>query len=182
MPKAAGDYAAEFPIGPRRTGYVEFAYQHVERGAVAFCAAIEMNDKFANQELLPPISQEPNSLSGWVSWLFDPLPQRFMLPATGLLMLGLDWFLFSGEAATVGLAAPATAVFGFLAGSIGTYQLQRRFGLDSRPVAIGKALLAGLFVGVPFPMAGSLVGAWVLASSGLATVKQRFLSRHLARK
>lgn len=149
---------------------------------VAFCARIEMNDRFANQELLPPISEEPQTWSGWVSWLFDPLPQRFMLPATGLLMLGLDWFLFSGEAATVGLAAPATAVFGFLAGSLGTYHLQRRFGLDSRPAALGKALLAGLFVGVPFPMAGTLVGAWVLATSGLATLKNRLLNRQLFRK
>jgi hypothetical protein len=141
-----------------------------------------MNDKFANQELLPPISEGPSNLSGWVSWLFDPLPQRFMLPATGLLMLGLDWFLFSGEAATVGLAAPATAVFGFLAGSLGAYQLQRRFGLDSRPVALGKALLAGMFVGVPFPLAGTIVGAWVLATTGLAALKDRFFSRQLFHK
>jgi hypothetical protein len=148
---------------------------------VAFCAVIKMNDKFANQELLPPVSEEPHSLSGWLSWLVDPFPQRFMLPATGLLMLALDWFLFSGEAATVGLAAPAAAVFGFLAGSLGAYRLQRRFGLDSRPAALGKALLAGLFVGVPFPMAGTLVGAWVLATSGLAMLKNRLLSRSLFR-
>jgi len=140
-----------------------------------------MNSKFANQELLPPISDEPNSVSGWISWLFDPLPQRFMLPATGLLMLGLDWFLFSGEAATLGLATPVTACLGFLAGGLGTYHLQRRFGLDNRPAAVAKALLAGLFVGVPFPMAGTLVGAWVLATSGLATVKNRFWKRHLSR-
>jgi hypothetical protein len=141
-----------------------------------------MKNKFANQELLPPISEEPHSLSGWLSWLVDPLPQRFMLPATGLMMLGLDWFLFSGEAATVGLAAPAAAVFGFLAGSLGAYHLQRRFGLDSRLAALGKALLAGLFVGVPFPMAGTIVGAWVLATSGLAAVKNRFFKRQLFRK
>lgn len=141
-----------------------------------------MSDKFANQELLPPMSQGPDNLSGWLSWLVDPLPQRFMLPATGLLVLGLDWFLFSGEAATVGLATPAAAVFGFLAGSLGAYHLQRRFGLDSRPVAFGKALLAGFFVGVPFPMAGTIVGAWVLATSGLATLKSRFLSRQLFRR
>lgn len=141
-----------------------------------------MNSNFAKPELLPPISEEPGSLSGWVSWLFDPLPQRFMLPATGLLILGLDWFLFSGEAATVGLATPVIAFFGFLAGSLGTYHLQRRFGLDNRPAALGKALLAGLFVGVPFPMAGTLVGAWILGTSGLATVKNRLFSRQLFRK
>jgi hypothetical protein len=141
-----------------------------------------MTNKFANQELLPPLSEEPNSLSGWWSWLLDPLPQRFMLPATGLLILGLDWFLFSGEAATAGLAAPLTSLVGFLAGSFGTYYLQRHFGLDGRPAALGKGLLAGLFVGVPFPMAGTLVGAWVLATSGLAAIKNRFLGRHLFRK
>lgn len=141
-----------------------------------------MNDKFANQELLPPISQEPSGLSGWVSWLFDPLPQRFMLPATGLLMLSLDWFLFSGEAATLGLAAPVTAVFGFLAGSLGAYFLQRRFGLDTRPTAIAKALLAGAFVGIPFPLAGTLVGGWVLVSSGLAGLKNRLMKERIFRR
>jgi hypothetical protein len=134
-----------------------------------------MTDKFANQELLPPISADPTSLSEWVRWLFDPSPQRFVLPATGLLVLGLDWFLFSGEAATAGLAAPLTGVFGFIAGSVGTYVLQRRFGLDSHTAALGKSLLAGLFVGVPFPLAGTLAGAWVLATSGLASVKSRFV-------
>jgi hypothetical protein len=141
-----------------------------------------MKNTFAQQELLPPISQEPSGLSGWISWLVDPLPRRFMLPATGLLMLGLDWFLFSGEAATVGIAAPATAVLGFLAGSLGTYVLQRRFGLDSHPMAFVKALLAGLFVGIPFPMAGTLVGAWVLATSGLAGLKSRLMKSQLFRR
>jgi hypothetical protein len=141
-----------------------------------------MTNKFANQELLPPVSEGPDTLSGWVSWLLDPLPQRFMLPATGLLVLGLDWLLFSGEAATLGMAAPVTAVLGFLAGSIGTYLLQRRFGRDNHSAALAKGVLTGLFVGVPFPMAGTLVGAWVLATSGLATLKSRFLSRQLFRK
>lgn len=136
-----------------------------------------MNDKFANQELLPPLSEEPNTLAGWVNWLLDPLPDRFMLPATGLLMLGLDWFLFSGEAATAGLATPATAVLGFLAASVGAFVLQRRFGRDTRPTAIAKALLAGAFVGIPFPMAGTLVGGWVLVSSGLAGIKNRLVKQ-----
>jgi hypothetical protein len=151
----------------------------LEKGAAAFCAVNEMNDKFVNQELLPPIAEGPDTLSGWVSWLLDPLPQRFMLPATGLLMLGLDWLLFSGEAATLGMAAPLTAAGGFLAGSFGTYYLQRRYGLDNHPAALAKAVLAGLFVGVPFPMAGTLAGAWVLATSGLASVKSRFLKNRL---
>jgi hypothetical protein len=141
-----------------------------------------MKDTFAQQELLPPIGESPSDVAGWINWLVDPLPQRFMLPATGLLMLGLDWFLFSGEAATLGLATPVSAVFGLLAGSIGAYHLQRRFGGDSHRASLMKGLLAGLFVGIPFPLAGSLAGAWVLATSGLAAVKSRVLSRSLFRK
>jgi ABC-type Mn2+/Zn2+ transport system permease subunit len=121
-------------------------------------------------------------LSGWLSWFVDPLPQRFMLPATGLLMLGLDWLLFPGEAATGGLATPLTAIVGFAAGSLGTYFLQRRFALNSHPVSLMKAVLAGLFVGVPLPMAGTLVGGWILATSGLANLKNRILKQQLFRK
>jgi hypothetical protein len=141
-----------------------------------------MNDKFANQELLPPISDQPSDLRDWARWLFDPQPQRFMLPATGLLMLGLDWLLFPGEAATFGTASPITAVFGFAAGCVGTYLLQRRFGLDRPWLALVKGFLAGLFVGLPFPLAGTLVGAWVLTTSGLAGVKRRVVKSHLFRK
>jgi hypothetical protein len=131
----------------------------------------EVKDTFAQQELLPPISETPEGVSGWLHWLVDPLPQRFMLPATGILMLGLDWLLFPKEAATLGLALPFTMLFGFLAGSFGTYHLQRRYAQNTRPAALLKALLAGAFVGAPLPLAGTMVGAWVLASSGLAGLK-----------
>jgi hypothetical protein len=134
-----------------------------------------MKNTFADQELLPPASSGPERPSGLFDWLTDPLPQRFLLPATGLLMLGLDWLLFPKEAATAGLAIPITSIVGFLAGSIGAYHLQRRFGLNTRPVAAAKAFLAGFFVGLPFPLAGSLVGGWVLATSGLAELKNRLL-------
>ena len=139
-------------------------------------------NKYASQELLPPASEGPTGPAGWLEWLTDPLPQRFLLPATGLLMLGLDWLLFSKEVATLGLATPVTAVLGFFAGSIGAYHLQRRYGLNSRPVAALKALLAGFFVGIPFPLAGTIVGAWILATSGLQGVKSRLLKERLFRK
>ncbi len=132
-----------------------------------------MNKKF--QELLPPANDGPERLSGWFEWLTDPLPKRFMLPATGLLIMGLDWLLFSEEAATFGVAIPFTSVVGFLAGSIGTYHLQKRHGLDSRPVALLKGLFAGILVGIPFPLAGTLAGAWILANSGLASLRSRLI-------
>jgi hypothetical protein len=139
-----------------------------------------MNAK-PTQELLPPISEMPTSISGWFDWLTDPLPRRFMLPATGLLIMGLDWLLFSEEAATLGLAIPATSVVGFLAGSLGAYHLQRKYGLDTKWAAILKSLVAGVLVGIPFPLAGTLAGAWILTTSGLIGLKDRLWRERFAK-
>jgi hypothetical protein len=136
----------------------------------------------SKQELLPPISQEPKSTSDWVEWLTSPLPGRFMLPATGLLVMGLDWLCFSEEAATLGLAIPLTSLVGFLAGALGTYHLQRKYGLDSRPTAWLKSLLAGFLVGIPLPLGGTLLGAWVLTTSGVMTLKDRLWNQRFGRR
>jgi hypothetical protein len=78
---------------------------------------------------------------------------------------------------TLGLSTPVTALVGFLAGALGTYNVQRRYAGDHGPRAGWKALLAGLVVGVPFPLAGTMVGAWIIARSGLAELKGRLLRR-----
>src|SRR3954451_24921903 len=127
----------------------------------------------SKQELLPPLSQEANTNFDWVDWLTARLPGRFMLPATGLLIMGLDWLCFSEEAATLGLAIPLTSLFGFLAGAFGTYHFQRKYGLDSRPTAGLKSLLAGFLVGIPLPLGGTLLGAWILTQSGVMSLKDR---------
>src|SRR4029077_4664280 len=114
-----------------------------------------MNEK-PYQELLPPVARGPEQLSGWFDWLTDPLPKRFMLPATGLLIMGLDWLLFSEEAASFGVLIPFTSLVGFVAGGIGTYLLQTRHGRDSKLVAGLKGLLAGILVGIPLPLAGTM--------------------------
>lgn len=134
------------------------------------------------QELLPPTSNGPAGVSGWFHWLTDPLPRRFMLPATGLMIMGLDWLFFSEEAASLGFAVPFTSLIGFLAGSLGAFHLQRKYGLDSRPVAGLKSLLAGVLVGIPFPLAGTLAGAWILTTSGLTSLKDRLWKSRLGRR
>lgn len=138
-------------------------------------------NKQAVQELLPPLHATAEGEPSWFDWLTDPLPKRFMLPATGLLIMGLDWLLFSEEAASLGLLIPFTSVTGFLLGGIGTYLLQRRHALDSKPVAILKSLLAGLLVGIPMPLAGSIAGAAILANSGLADLRWRLLKSRFTR-
>ncbi|MEX0611912.1 MAG: hypothetical protein WD738_10550 [Pirellulales bacterium] len=135
-----------------------------------------------SQELLPPEPDRSTSWPSWLQWLVDPEPPRFLLPATGLLILVLDWLLFPKEAVTLGLAAPFTSIVGFVAGSIGTYRLQRRYALNTQPVAWAKALIAGFLVGVPFPLAGTLVGGWVLATSGLASWKKRLFNEQILRR
>ena len=139
-------------------------------------------NKQAVQELLPPLRSGPDGESSWFDWLTDPLPKRFMLPATGLLIMGLDWLLFSEEAASFGVLIPFTSLVGFLAGSIGTYLLQTRHGLDSKPAACLKGLLAGILVGIPFPLAGTMAGGAILASSGLAGLRWRLLKSRFSRR
>jgi hypothetical protein len=134
------------------------------------------------QELLPPLRSGVDGEPGPFDWLLDPLPKRFMLPATGMLIMGLDWLLFSEEAASFGVLIPFTSLVGFVAGGIGTYLLQTRHGLDSKPAAVLKGLLAGFLVGIPFPLAGTLAGAGILASSGLAGLRWRLLKDRFARR
>jgi hypothetical protein len=134
-------------------------------------------NKRAHQELItdPPVrcSRE----SSVVQWLLGREEGRFFLPIAGLWILGLDWLLFSQDTVTLGLSTPLTSVLGFLIGSIGTYHFQRRFAADDGPRAGWKAFLAGLVVGVPLPLAGTIVGAWIVAKSGLAGLKDRLSRR-----
>jgi hypothetical protein len=139
-------------------------------------------NKQALQELLPPLHLGPDGKSSWFDWLTDPLPKRFMLPATGLLIMGLDWLLFSEEAASLGLLIPLTSPVGFVAGAIGTYWLQTRHGQDSKLAAGLKGLLAGILVGIPLPLAGTLAGGLILASSGLAGLRWRLLTSRFSRR
>jgi hypothetical protein len=136
----------------------------------------------ATQELLPPIAEEPTSFSGWMDWLTQSAPGQLMLPASGLLVMGLDWLFFSEEAATLGLALPFTVTVGFLTGSLGTYHLQRKYAGDTRLVALLKSMLAGFLVGLPFPLAGTLAGAWIVANSGLASIRNNLLRQRFGKK
>ncbi len=136
--------------------------------------------KPVEQELLPPLrSTTPipgDRSSGLLGWLTEPIAGALFLPLAGLWVLGWDWLLFSQDVGTLGLATPLTVIFGFFAGAIGTYHIQRRFAGDDKSRAWVKALLAGLIVGVPFPLAGTVIGGWILAKSGLLSWRERVLS------
>jgi hypothetical protein len=156
-----------------------FLVAHSPRAYNSQRSVKKMNNN-TTQELLPPL-RGPERLSAWFDWLTDPLPRRFMLPATGLLIMGLDWLLFSQEAASFGLLIPFTSLTGFSLGSLGTYLLQTRYARDRKPAALLKGLLAGVLVGIPFPLAGTFAGAWILTMSGLAGLKWRLLKNRSKR-
>jgi hypothetical protein len=97
-------------------------------------------------------------------WLIEPT--QTLLPLTGLWILAWDWLLFSTSVMSLGRAVPMAMVIGFVVGGAGTLYFQRRFAGDVRWKAALKALVAGIFVGAPWPLAGTLLGGWVLLASG----------------
>ncbi len=88
-------------------------------------------------------------------------------PASGALILGLDWLLFSENVMTLGLSTPLSIGLGFGLAGVGTTLLQRAYHDDSLGKAVLKGLLAGVVVGIPLPVAGTAVGGGILALSGL---------------
>jgi hypothetical protein len=93
--------------------------------------------------------------------------RRLLHPSSGLLILGLDWLLFSGSVLSLGLSTPALVLAGFVLGTVGTGVLQSRYGGDGTWMSVGKGLLGGIAVGIPLPIVGTAVGGAILALSGL---------------
>ena len=116
--------------------------------------------------------QRPSGTGGGgVRWLTDP-KRGWLLPLSGLWILVLDWVLFSSNVLSAGLATPVVAVIGFLIGGAGTFYLQQQVARDNVWNAILKSLVAGVAVGVPWPLSGTLVGGWVLVASGITRRKK----------
>jgi hypothetical protein len=91
----------------------------------------------------------------------------FYHPASGVVILALDWLLFGSDLMTDFLALPVMCVLGFLATFPLVLLIQRGWGRNSWSGAIGKAFLGAFMVGLPFPVTGTLLGAAILALSGL---------------
>jgi hypothetical protein len=127
----------------------------------------------SEQDLTQPEPVISGTKRGPFRWLIEP--KGTLLPVTGLWILALDWLLFSTSAMSLGLAVPIVMAIGFVVGGAGTLYLQRRFAGDDLWKAALKALVAGIFVGVPWPLAGTLLGGWVLLVSGITNVKGKLL-------
>lgn len=95
--------------------------------------------------------------------------RRFFHAASGAAILGLDWLLFSGNLLSGGMATFPTMLLGLGLGGLSTALIQRFVAGDSALKSLSKALVAGLVVGAPTPVAGTVLGGVVLAVSGLST-------------
>jgi len=93
--------------------------------------------------------------------------RTFYHPASGVVILGLDWLAFGTDLFTGLLAVPEICVLSFLVSFALVLAVQLRWAKDSLPAAIGKSFLGAFLVGLPFPITGTLLGAAILALSGL---------------
>jgi hypothetical protein len=91
----------------------------------------------------------------------------FYHPASGVVILGLDWLVFGTDLFTDFLALPVMCVISFLATFPILLAIQRKWSKDSLPSAVGKAFLGAFLVGIPLPITGTILGAAILALAGL---------------
>lgn len=104
----------------------------------------------------------------------EPAKRRsFYHPLSGVVILGIDWLafgmdLFSGFAALAAVSAVSFVVTFYV-----VLGIQRRLNEDKPGAAVAKALIGALAAGLPFPVTGTMVGAAIIALSGLPTLPWR---------
>ncbi len=117
-------------------------------------------------DVLPPTSDQLQSARPPGRAPFEGL-NTFYHPASGVVILALDWMIFGTDLFTGFLALPAMCVIGFLATFPLVLAIQQKWSKDKLPSALGKAFLGAFMVGLPFPVTGTLLGAAILMLSGL---------------
>lgn len=94
-------------------------------------------------------------------------------PLSGAALLLLDNLFFSANVMTAGLSTPLAMTFAFSATLLSVWVIQRKWGGDSRRKSFIKALAAGFVAGLPFSVAGTAVGAWILVRAGMTPQRRR---------
>lgn len=121
-------------------------------------------------DVLPPLPKDAYSTPSQAQPVpAAPFPglRTFYHPASGVVILGLDWLVFGSDMLTGFLALPVMCILAFLTSFPVIYAIQTKWAKDTMSGAFGKAFLGAFLVAVPFPITGTLLGAAILALSGL---------------
>jgi hypothetical protein len=120
-------------------------------------------------EVLPPLPEDARARAVAPSASRAPFEglQTFYHPASGVVILGLDWLIFGTDLMTGFLAVPVMCALAFFLSFLLLVAIQRKWARNSLSTAIGKAVLGAVLVAVPFPITGTLLGAAILTLSGL---------------
>lgn len=97
--------------------------------------------------------------------------RRLLHPISGLIILGLDWLFFGSNLLSGGALTILWSVVGFVVGGLAVAVVQKRVQRDATKASLIKGLIAGIAIGLPFPIAGTAIGAFVLTLSGLDMLK-----------
>jgi len=96
--------------------------------------------------------------------------RKFFLfhPYSGVLIIAMDWAFFGVDAGTLGLSIPVMSLLAFATTLLGVFTIQIRIAKDNWAIALAKGTLGGFVAGIPTPIAGTFIGALILALSGLS--------------
>ena len=118
-------------------------------------------------DILPPVPKDaPLPQTSENRTPFEGL-RTFYHPASGVVILALDWLVFGTDLFTGFLAVPLMCVLSFLLSFVVLYSIQTKWAKDSMRTALGKSFMGAFLVGLPFPITGTLLGAAILTLSGL---------------
>jgi hypothetical protein len=119
-------------------------------------------------EVLPPVPQDaamsPRAAADHPP--FDGL-KTFYHPASGVVILGIDILVFGPEMLSGFLDTPLMCALAFLATFPLVFMIQWKWAKNTMSAAFGKAFLGAFLAGLPFSIAGTMLGAAVIGLSGL---------------
>jgi len=99
-----------------------------------------------------------------------PQKKEIFHPVSAIVTLGMDVLFFGADSATMGVSLPVSMVLAFTITFGLSFMAQRRLLHDTTNKAFMKALFLGIMAGIPFPVAGSAVGLYILSMAGLRKI------------
>ena len=94
-------------------------------------------------------------------------------PISGALILFFDNLFFGAELVTLETALPVACFLAFTLTAAGVFLVQKKMSHDRFGAAAIKALFGGIVAGIPFSVAGTVVGTLVLILSGMSALSRK---------